>query len=63
MTYLDIGNQGSYKFSGGTLQINNGGLANQGVFDATQSTGLLTVTRTRFSTSPRPPSSTPVPCR
>ena len=43
MNYLSIGNQGRYQFSGGTLQVNGGGLANQGVFDATQSTGLLTV--------------------
>ena len=43
VNYLAIGNQGSYQFSGGTRQISGGGLANQGVFDATQSTGLLTV--------------------
>ena len=41
--FLSIGNLGRYQFSGGTLQITGGGLANQGVFDATQSTCVLTV--------------------
>ena len=41
--YLRIGSLGRYQFSGGTLQVTGGGLANQGVFDATRSTGLLTV--------------------
>ena len=40
---LNIGSLGRYQFSGGTLQV-NGGLANQGVFDATGSTGVLTAT-------------------
>jgi autotransporter-associated beta strand protein len=42
--YLDIANGGSVQFGGGTLQISGGGLANQGHFDATGSTGTLTVT-------------------
>ena len=38
-----IGAEGRYQFSGGTLQINaGGGLASQGAFDATGSTGVLT---------------------
>ena len=41
---LSIGSQGRYQFSGGLLQINGCGLANQGTFDATESTGTLTVT-------------------
>ena len=44
VSFLNICNQGSFQFGGGTLQINGSGLANQGVFDATQSTGMLTVT-------------------
>ena len=44
VNYLSIGSQGLYQFSGGTLQVVGGGLANQGVFDAMQGRGLLTVT-------------------
>ena len=44
VNFLSIGNQGRYSFSGGTLQVNGDGLASQGVFDATGSTGVLTVT-------------------
>ncbi len=44
VNYLGIGSQGLYQFSGGTLQVTGGGLADQGVFDATQGRGLLTVT-------------------
>ena len=39
MGYLSIGNLGRYQFSGGTLQVDGGGLANQGVFDATRQHG------------------------
>ena len=42
VSFLSIGNLGSYQFSGGTLQVN--ALANQGVFNAMQSAGLLLVT-------------------
>ncbi len=41
MTNLTIA--GNYRFASGTLQIAGGSLVNQGVFDATGSTGLLTV--------------------
>ena len=41
LCFLTIGNQGCYQFSGGTLQVNGGGLANQGAFNATGGTGLL----------------------
>ena len=40
---LTIGSLGRYQFTGGGLQL-TGGLVNQGVFDATGSTGTLTVT-------------------
>ena len=42
VTDLTIGSLGRYQFGGGTLQVTGGGLANQGVFDATGSLGLLT---------------------
>ena len=42
MTDLTIGSLGRYQFGGGTLQVTGGGFANQGVFDATGSLGLLT---------------------
>ena len=42
MSSLSIGNLGRYQFSGGTLQVNGGGLVNQGVFDARGGTGMLT---------------------
>ena len=41
-TALVIGGQGRYQFSGGTLKIAE--LANQGVFDVTNCTGLLSIT-------------------
>ena len=41
--FLGIGKLGSYQYSGGTLQVIGGGLANQGVFDAVQTAGVLTV--------------------
>ena len=41
VTYLGIGNLARYQFSSGTLQAN--GFSNLGVFDATGSTGVLTV--------------------
>ncbi len=43
---LSIGSLGRYQFSGGTLQV--GGLSNQGVFDGTGSSGLLSVTGSAF---------------
>ncbi len=45
VTALSIGPFGRYQFSGGTLQVNalGIGIASQGVFDATASTGLLNV--------------------
>ena len=33
VSYLNVGNLGRYNFSGGTLQVSGGGLANQGVFN------------------------------
>ena len=45
--FLSIGNSSSYQFSGGTLQITGNGLVNQGVFNATNSTGILNVTGER----------------
>ncbi len=50
---LFIGNHGRYQFSGGSLQV--GGLFNQGVFDATNSAGVMTVVGSQivdFSQSP-----------
>ncbi len=41
--YLSISNLGRYQFSGGTLQLTGAGIANQGIFDATNSKGLLAV--------------------
>ncbi len=47
--YLSIGNHGRYQFSGGTLQVTRAGIASQGLFDATSSTGVLTVTGSSFA--------------
>ena len=41
LAYLSIGNSAAYQFSGGTLQI-NGGLLNQGIFNALVAPGSLT---------------------
>ncbi len=46
VSYLNVGSLGSYTFSGGTLAVVGGGLAvaNQGGFNATNSTGTLAAT-------------------
>ena len=44
VNYLSIDGLGRYQFSGGTLEVTGYGLAGQGIFDATNSTGVLNVT-------------------
>ena len=61
-SYLSIGSLGRYQFSGGTLQV-SGGLANQGVFDATGSTGVLTVAGSAIVDFSQAAFQTPAPCR
>ena len=41
--FVNIGTQGTYRFSGGTLQVTSAGFTNRGIFDATGSNGIMSI--------------------